>query len=325
MDDDIFRQFEAYERSFIDPPIQRTIDTVHIANGKLAHPLATLEEGKTLVNEIDEMWGNYIAGDFTVSGTVLSKVETTNSLGEIIVTYEPLIKDGLPATSQGFDVISLPTYVDGIYKGNQLRIVYLFMVPVQYIIEDHPVGPFRQIYCEIDSVIVQPDVMSHERAEILLKEAHPEIITVIDELAEITEDRETDLVMLLSKVNWIEYIDISSEDNREMLEVYLNHKVELDQEVPYDAIIDGPVRYYAGEYDGESEEFLFEDVEEHVDKRLVSSEYLFFGMVGDTAARQLLLHGEIVTKVKKVPAKTVDIPLTSFQSLESHRNKFYDS
>lgn len=224
--------FERMESSISDPRVQLTLEKAKerqryyeeiVAAGADQIELELYRQ--STVDELDNEWF-YANESVTLTGPGLVKEKNVNKLYTKTFMDEDVV-------SNGFGFVPDYDYETGEYKGHTLMLVFRKRINKKTFL----------IGASLDDIRLRSDKISLEYATSILKVSYPDIYNAIEDAYDEAGESDASKIAAMRGVCIVDHRDNGEEENtlrRRAAEIYLSDRLQLETELPYRFVADGP-------------------------------------------------------------------------------------
>lgn len=301
------------DAAFADPVVEEALKQARLYRDLLKDEIPPSKTRAEIIQELD----SHLAGAIGTVVKVFGNMTNMTPDGEYISTYV----DTHNAIFQGFTMANVDPSQDGDDDELPKTIKFLIYIPMNEEEQAEYGGTHRAMAADLDSVNIEFNVVSFERAKAWLSSFIPELIDEIDRTL-LNEPDQLEPILALSNFD----IRIENVDDelmaRKCIGIYLNELIPFDQEVPYEIKLQG-ISFVVSDEEG-----VIGTAEMNKAEKLARLRFIRLAQVDDvnTASNHLriCLDAELLDPDPNQVSLRVLIPIETITSLTSIRNFYYN-
>jgi hypothetical protein len=300
------------ESAIVDPFIQRVVDDAKVFNALINEQPPTEDEAREIIVELDSRLGDMIGSTVRVTGWVSYRDDEQQTKVKFIEDFR--------AQTNGFYIREIPGSYD---PDASQELVYCFIARKSLVggFENTENDPTVGLYASLQDTYVEYTGMSTERAAAWIASIDPDLLEDIQIAAYNGEGSEAGSLLALKDINFGERVDLKDQLNQKSIEIYLKDLINIDDSVPYEASVNGLVTTvpYGREYEPQT------NTVRDLGAMLYLDGLLFRPADTEDPDSAIELHVSclLVAANRSEQQTRHYIPLSSFDSLESSRVRFY--
>jgi hypothetical protein len=313
--DEFERTIDELETLFVDPVFKATIESVHEMNEMIRDQPVTETEATQILSALNQQWRHdgyyhrmiHVTGEMIVGGGLEDIVYPDAS------QPDPGHYNAQPIQSKGFGMEVTTNLEDGVLSYQQV----IVMKGRIELADENGIGGVTNEACTVP-VVPEVSIECHEvtpqKIAAWLEIYHPDTKNLIDECI-MQADDEAGAIMNLRDTP-LSVPEGSKKDIRELkqyLNNYISEYITFEQHIPYRAVLFGPLKLF------NADTLSWEDHDAMSEKRsLLNIQKASVTQNRRTQEFKIWLEATIIVG-SKIEVKTVRIPLSTLESLESGR------
>ncbi|MBN9397963.1 hypothetical protein BGO18_02735 [Candidatus Saccharibacteria bacterium 47-87] len=293
-----------------EPAMDRVLSEAYSANELLTTIPNSLQHRQEIVAEFDRKWGEWLGEKLKVRGLI----EYRDGKGQ---RSQAILWD-TTVISNGFNAVTTSAIKD---DRSYSELLHDFVVPADCVPNPPEGEQYVRATGKLTDVIVDTDKASKERAFNWVTLQYPLFVDEIDRrlLGVMSETEALEAVADLDIEQWI---DLSDPLSRNCVKEYLRGLIVLDKDMPYEAVIEGPIIrkdkkmghnicYEVTNMRAMTHLSNINLIPRMVDTNSISSSY------------QLVVKSRVYPMDHRQESMTYTVPLSSIKSIVSLRKAFY--